>query len=59
MSRTKKGNKGPGYDYCGRRPKSADCGYGPDVKRISKRIERARAKRAVARGKEMPFREAF
>jgi hypothetical protein len=59
MSRTKRGSKGPGYDYWGKRPKSGICGYGKDVKTISKRIERARAKAAVKKGKELPYREAF
>jgi len=60
MSRTKKGNKGCGYDYSGRRPKSGPCGYGKIVKNISKRIERNRSKAAVRRGdEELPLREAF
>lgn len=59
MSRTKRGSKGPGCDYWGRRPKSSGCGYGKIVKTISKRIERARSKAAVKQGKELSHREAF
>lgn len=59
MSRTKRGSKGAGYDYWGKRPMSGDCGYGKQVKTASKRIERARAKAAVRKGKELPVREAF
>lgn len=59
MSRTKKGSKGCGYDYWGKRPMSGTCGYGSKVKRASKRIERARAKSAVRKGKELPKQEAF
>lgn len=50
MSRTKKSSKGPGYDYWGRRALSADCGYGPIVKKITKKIERNRAKKALRSG---------
>ncbi len=49
MSRTNRGSKGPGYDYMGQRAKSGDCGYGPDVKRETHRIERARAKASLGR----------
>lgn len=59
MSRSKRGSKGPGYDYWGRRPKSGTCGYGKKVKTISKRIERARSKSAVRKGDDLPRREAF
>jgi hypothetical protein len=59
MSRTKKGSKGPGYDFWGKRPKSGDCGFGKLIKTISKRIERARAKAAVRKGVDLPKREAF
>lgn len=49
MSRTRvgkrsSGGKGPGYDYWGRRPLSGTCGHGKEVKQITHRIERARAK---------------
>lgn len=40
MSRTKRGEKGPGYDYWGRRPLSGNCGYGPFVKHVTHRKER-------------------
>jgi len=59
MSSTRKGSKGPGYDYWGKRPKSGDCGYGKSVKTISKRIERSRAKVSLRKGVELPKREAF
>jgi hypothetical protein len=59
MSRTSKGSKGCGYDYWGKRPLSGNCGYGKIVKTISKRIERARAKRDIRNHKDMPNREPF
>jgi len=59
MSDTKKGSKGAGFDYWGKRPMSLCCGYGKKVKTASKRIERARSKAAVASGKDLPKREAF
>lgn len=59
MSRTTKGSKGPGYDFWGKRPMSGICGCGKIVKTISKRIERARSKRAVREGQDLPNREAF
>lgn len=39
MSRTNKGEKGPGYDYWSRRPYSS-WGYGPEIKRLCHRAER-------------------
>lgn len=59
MSRTKKGSKGSGFDYWGKRPKSGNCGYGKSVKTISKRIERARSKSNVQKGVDLPTKEAF
>lgn len=59
MSRTRKGGKGPGYDYWGRRALSGGCGYGPKVKKATTRVERSRAKAAIQRGAELPSREAF
>lgn len=59
MSRTRHGSKGCGYDFWGKRALSGICGYGPEVKRITHRIERARAKRAVKEQREMPAREGF
>lgn len=41
MSRTRKGSKGPGYDYWGGRPGGTT--PGPDTKRVTHGIERARA----------------
>jgi len=45
MSRTIKGQKGPGYDYWGRRPYSGSCGYGPYIKLRTHRKERRRSKK--------------
>ena len=59
MGKTKRGEKGGGFDYWGKRPLSGDCGYGPEVKKISKKIERARAKKDLKEGKEMPDKESF
>jgi len=47
MSRTRKGRKGDGYDYWGRRALSTSCSYGPEVKKITNRIERRRGKQRV------------
>lgn len=44
MSRTKKGKKPIGYDYWGKRALSGSCGFGQVIKKITARIERARAK---------------
>ena len=59
VGKTYRGEKGDGYDYWGKRPLSGNCGCGKEVKRISKRIERARSKQAVKRGEELPYREPF
>lgn len=40
MSRTKHGSKGPGFDFTSKRPGYKN-GYGPDVKTITHRTERA------------------
>ena len=41
MSRSKKGSKGPGYDYWSRRAGNHLCvGYGKDVKKRTHRLER-------------------
>ncbi len=40
MSRSIRGEKGPGYDYWSRRPFSSGYGYGPSVKRLCHRAER-------------------
>lgn len=58
MSRTRKGNKGAGYDYWGKRPLSGR-GYGKDIKDATKKIERARSKEATRRGDDLPFKEPF
>jgi hypothetical protein len=52
MSRTKRGSKGIGYDYWGRRALSGDCGHGKEVKKITHRIERAREREMLRREEE-------
>jgi len=52
MSRTKKGSKGPGYDYWSKRPvkggsSTMSAGYGPEIKRQTHRTERRMAGRAL------------
>lgn len=47
MSRTKKGTKGIGFDYMGKRALSGSYGFGSVVKKLTNRIERARAKQSV------------
>lgn len=59
MGKTNRGEKGDGYDYWGKRPLSGNCGYGKKIKTISKKIERARSKKAVQEDKELPDKEAF
>lgn len=49
MSRTKRGSKGPGYDYWSRRPHSGN-GHGPEVKRLCHSVERQQAKGQVTDG---------
>jgi hypothetical protein len=52
MSRTKKGKKALGYDYWGKRPLSGSCGYGPEVKKLTHKIERAQAKQKLKKAKK-------
>ncbi len=60
MSRSRKGSKGPGYDYWGRRALSGFCGYGPQIKKETTRRERSRAKRKIRENPEaLPEREAL
>ena len=48
MSNTKKGSKGPGYEYWSRRPaKSKTLSPSSENKRINRRIERAKGKQAL------------
>jgi hypothetical protein len=48
MSRSRKGSKGPGYDYWTPRPGNNGCqGYGPDVKRRTHRLERIQDKKII------------
>lgn len=50
MSRTKKGSKGPGYEYWGKRPlKASHPGGGTKNKRVAIQRERAVGKRSVAK----------
>lgn len=51
MSRTKKGKKGPGHDFHGKRALSGDCGYGKIVKKITHGKERAAAKAVERKAK--------
>ena len=53
MARTKKGSKGPGYDYWSRRLGNDGCqGYGPGVKQTTHRMERRQAGRIARAEKE-------
>ena len=54
MSRSKKGAKGPGYDYQSARPGTAPhcAASGPEVKRRTHRLERLQAKKAEKRQDE-------
>ncbi len=47
MSRTKKGTKGPGYEYWSRRPAKGCVDPGKSNKTITHRLERAAAKRTL------------
>lgn len=48
MSRSRKGSKGPGFDYWTTRlGNNGAQGYGPDVKRHTHRLERLRDKKIV------------
>lgn len=51
MGKTKKGAKGPGFEYWGKRPLSGHS-PGKDTKKKTHRIERARAKRLTKKEKE-------
>jgi DMSO/TMAO reductase YedYZ molybdopterin-dependent catalytic subunit len=52
MSRTKKGAKGPGYEYWSRRPAKSCTDPGKENKTITHRLERAAAKRELKRAQE-------
>ena len=52
MSRTKKSKKGPGYDYWSKRALSGNCGFGPEVKKMTHKKERAQAKHKLANVKK-------
>jgi len=47
MSRTKKGAKGPGYEYWSRRPAKGCVDPGKENKAVTHRLERAAAKRQL------------
>lgn len=51
MSRTIKGNKGPGYEYASRRPMSW-VGFGKWIKKCTNRIERQEGKRNLKNAKD-------
>jgi hypothetical protein len=51
MSRTKKGKKGPGHDFWGKRAMSGSCGYGKDVKKATSGKERAARKKLEQKAK--------
>ena len=52
MSRTIKGKKPIGYDYWGKRAMSGSCGFGPVVKRMTHKKERAQAKQELDKEKK-------
>ncbi|MNK29197.1 hypothetical protein D3C87_475880 [compost metagenome] len=45
MSRTKRGSKGPGYEYWGKRPPSGHHAPGAKAKRVTHKAERQQGKR--------------
>lgn len=45
MTRTKKGAKGPGYEFWSRRTPTKNCGSGKISKRITNKAERQKAKK--------------
>ena len=51
MSHTKKGSKGPGYEYWSRRPAKGATDPGKASKTITHRLERAAAKREIEKRK--------
>jgi len=52
VSRSKKGKKSPGHDYWGKRPLSGNCGHGPEIKKITHKIERAQEKQLLHKAKK-------
>lgn len=52
MARTKKGSKGPGYDFWSKRSSSKSLGYGPTAKQITKEQERMKRKQQLAKIKK-------
>lgn len=58
MSRTKKGGKGPGFDYWSRRPKSS-MGFGKWIKQVCNRIERRLNKKLVRKGDDLPSKQGI
>lgn len=52
MSRTKKGKKGAGHDYWGKRALSGDCGFGSVVKKLTHKKERAQQKQMISKIKK-------
>lgn len=47
MSRSRKHQKSPGYDYWGKRALSGNCGHGPEVKKMTKKKERAQERQLI------------
>jgi hypothetical protein len=52
VSKTKKGKKSPGFDYWGKRALSGNCGFGPEVKKLTHKKERAQAKQDLHKKKK-------
>lgn len=59
MSRTKKGSKGPGYEFWGPRPSKCLTNPNKETKRLTHKLERAKAKAAVRAGKDLPSKVGF
>jgi hypothetical protein len=58
MSRTRKGNKSPGYDYWSKRPGSRKASSpGKFAKKLNHRLERLEGKKQVKKGKEDEYRD--
>jgi hypothetical protein len=55
MSKTKKGSKGPGYDYWSRRPgNTGSSGFGKTVKKITHAKERMKSKQSLLKEPSEP-----
>lgn len=60
MSRTRRGSKGPGYEFWSPRPPNRR-GATPDhkTKVMTHRLERRVAKQDLRQGRDLPARQAF